>query len=207
MKGEASQWNKNELKIWTEILSLDALNYIYILRAAAPDAKDIQNDLYEESIKHALDCLNKCKELEAISNENGKSKTDHMICLYKAYMHRNLATAYTNKDNPDIEEANRQLCLSLKERKSLRNYCLLFAKDTVIYDNLEMEYFLVLSELLNNNPEYESSAYSIHSCDAYLTSVKEKSSDRDHYIDKIEQNISNVKKRKSKKQNEGNSEA
>lgn len=184
---DIENWPSSEFKTWVEILTYETLNYIHILGAACPGREDKRNALYENSIELADKCLAKCKELSS------KHKDEQAVSLYKAYMFRNLSTAYKNKDEKDTEKAKEYLSLSFNERESLLEYYRFKTISSRIYDNFEMEYYLALSELLQWSDDPESFDENKELCDDYIYRVKKLNKEKTHYIRRIEQNIKKTK--------------
>ncbi len=183
-------WPENEFKTWIQLLSVEALNYIYILRASSPNIDDKKrNNLFKQSLGFANNCLEKCKML------SGNANNEQCITLYRAYMYRNLSTAYLKMDEPDLEAGHRYLKLSYQERKKLLEYYRIRTISSKIFETIEMEYYLAISELLECPEDPDTLDENIDSCNDYLDKIKRLHKEKTHFIDRIERNLRRAESR------------
>ncbi len=193
---EIESWPESDFKLWLEILALESLNYIHILRAASPEAKTEERDRhYDESISLAFRTLEKCDALIQRNKTGGEPVDEQCIAIYRAYMYRNLSTAYLKKGTPDTQTAKKYLKLSYRERKKLLTY---FKKQPIssrIIETIEMEYFLAISELLEYPEDRDSLDENIISCKDYLCRIKGLHIETSLFINKIERNLKRAEAR------------
>lgn len=184
---------ENEVTIWIKILALEAMNYIYILRSMDPDVNgERKNGILQTSMGYAFRCLDECKKI-------GNTRDDEQcVTLYKAYMYRNLYTAYINLTAPDEEKAKEYLKLSYDERKKLLEYYKFRPTNSRIYLNCEMEFFLAVSELLGYSESSEEYNENIDSCNDYLEKTRKLNLERTHFINRIEKNLRAAEERMNK---------
>ncbi len=185
-------WPETEFKQWLEILALESLNYILILRTAAPDVNpDRRNRLLESSLEYAERTLERCTALcgEPKNEISDVSTNEQAVTLYRAYMYRNLFTAYLKKTAPDREKAYKYLTLSYQERKKLLEYYKVKTISSRIFDSIEMEYFLAISELLEYMDDEDLREENIESCSDYLERIQNLHQKKTVYINKIEHNL------------------
>ena len=185
-------WPDSEFKTWLQIMALESLNYIRILRSTDPALRPDQRDrLLARSVEFAQQTLDKCDALcgspkRDISDE---STNEQCVTLYRAYMYRNLSTACLNKSEPDQAEANRYLILSYQERKKLLDYYKVRTISSRIFDTIEMEYYLAISEMLEFYEDEEVLEENVESCGDYLERIQDLHQKKTVFINKIEHNL------------------
>ena len=187
-----SDWPDSEFKQWLEILTYEAMNYIRILRASDPELNPERRDsLLAKSVEYAEKTLEKCDELcgppaREISDE---STNEQCITLYRAYMFRNLSTAYLNQTVSDRTAANEYLMRSYQERKKLIEYYKVRTISSKILETIEMEYYLAISELLEYLEDEELREENMESCSDYLEKTQDLHKKKTVFINRIENNL------------------
>lgn len=186
-----SEWpEENEFKTWFELLLYDMLNYIYILRAACPGtAVERCDGFLSKSLPFADECLKRCEKLEKNDDDA------QCVGLYRAYMYRNLATAYQKCSEPNEEEVKKYLQLSYEERKKLLEYYKIRSISSRIFESFEMEYYIAVSELLDYPEDEDVLDEYIESCSAYLERIKQLHKEKTHFIKRIERKLMDVEKK------------
>ncbi len=183
-------WPENEFKTWLELLALESLNYIHILGAACPDIPlDRRNRMLKNSIPYANRSLEKCEALTGSPNNelNDLSNNEQCVTLYRAYMFRNLSTAYLKLGETD--KSKEYLKQSYEERRKLLEYYKVKTISSRIFESIEMEYYLAISELLDYHEDVDTLAESIDSCNDYLDKIKKLHLEKSHFINRIEHNL------------------
>ena len=183
-----TEWpEENEFKTWFELLLYDMLNYVYVLRAACPGTPPEKCDAYLlNSLPFADECLKRCA---ALAGNDGDAQC---VGLYRAYMYRNLATAYQKCSKPNEEESIRYLKLSFEERKKLLDYYKIRSISSRIFESFEMEYYIAVSELLDYPEDEDVLDEYIESCSSYLERIKQLHKEKTHFIRRIERKLMDV---------------
>lgn len=173
---------------WAKVMLAENLSYISFLYASNPQiSSNLRNQLLNKVIDYAKQGLIFIDVLEKVAPCIENNDNIGLISLFKAYLYRHLFNSHRMINS---DEAEKWLSLSLKERQSLLQIFDTNSVDTKIYNNLEMEYYLILSEYIDyqqkdNIDEFEYMMY-INEIDNFIT--KYQAEQNVHaYINKISQ--------------------
>ncbi len=173
-------WNKDDFSLWYLALVNDSINYSTILYSYLPDLDTEERiKAMESSIEYGESCLSSCDEL-AKNNMNRQ-----LVELYRAYMYRNLATAYMGGVGPK-EQGIEFLKKSFESRKYLFEYYEMHEINSRLFDNFELEYFLVLSERFEYVEDEEILEDLLDDCADYVKKMKDSEREKNYFIHKIE---------------------
>lgn len=190
-----NNWGEDDFTVWFRMLLYDLLNYAQVLFASMLDFDpEWRDQLLDECNRYAGQCLELCDEL--LKNPANR----HFAELYKAYMYRNLATAYKMQSR-DVQLVFEALDNSRKMREGLWNH---YSKakliNTKLFETFEMEYHLTLSELLEYmGNDMTRKRLSLTKCRKYLQRIKALDQEKSHFIRTIEVNIDTVDRQKENK--------
>ena len=156
---------------WAKLMLAENLSYISFLYASNPQIpSNLRNQLLNKVIDYAKQGLIFIDVLEKVAPCIENNDNIGLISLFKAYLYRHLFNSHRMINS---DEAEKWLSLSLKERQSLLQIFDTNSVDTKIYNNLEMEYYLILSEYIDyqqkdNIDEFEYMMY-INEIDNFIT--------------------------------------
>lgn len=171
---------------WAKLILAENLAYVTFLYASNPTINDnMRKQLFQKVIEYAtigLDCV---EILENMASSIENNDTVGLISLFKAYLFRHLFNSHRSLNSNDAEK---WLKLSLSERQSLLRIFDINSVDTKIYNNFEMEYYLILSEYIDylkkeNIEEFEYMMY-LSDIDSFISRYTN-GSDVHAYIQKI----------------------
>ncbi len=176
-------WEKNDFTCWLLIMLYDAMNYAFILYSCNPEVLENDKRAYlKKSIEYAELCLECCSHIE-----NYDDNTQYLH-LMRAYMYRNLSTAYSVLT--DIEDAKKKeienLRLSSAERGLLLGYYKMHNICEKLKETFEMEYFLVCSEYLKYMDDDFDREESREDCIEYIQKTKQTFSEKNFFLSRIE---------------------
>lgn len=177
-------WERNDFSYWFLVFLYDFLNYIHVLVSFNPKCEQRRTHILTKSIGYAENCLKYCEELLK-SQEN-----EQCVWLYKAYMYRNLSTAYGFLD--ELEKKIENLYLSLSERAALYDMYDEYNINSKLFENFELEYYLALSESLAYEEDEWERDCNKESCEEYISRVDSMHREKNFFVNKIHNIISNV---------------
>ena len=171
---------------WAKMILAENLAYVTSLYASNPHITEgLKEQLLSKVIEYAKLGIVYIEELQGISSCIENNDTVGLLSLFKAYLYKHLYYSY-KKNNPI--EAEKWLLLSLKENQSLLQIFNTNSVDSKIYNNLEMDYYIILSEYINfqrkdNIDEFERMMY-ISDIDNFIKRFKTER-DVNAYIHKL----------------------
>ncbi len=132
---------------WAKAIVAENLTFVCALYAANPTLPDsLRKQLFTKVISFGKDALMRIEILENSTPCVENNDNVGLISLLKAYVYRHLFNANRELGS---SEAEKWLKLSLKEHQELLRVFDINSIDTKIYNNLEMEYYVILSEYLD----------------------------------------------------------
>ncbi len=171
---------------WAKLILAENLAYVSFLYASNPNiSSNIRQPLYRKVIEYGTKGVEYVDILEHVAPCVENNDNVGLISLFKAYIYRHLFNAHRQLGS---NEAEKWLKLSLAERQSLLRIFDINSIDTKIYNNFEMEYYLILSEYIDfikkeNIEEFEYMMY-VSDIDSFISKHTNRT-DTHAYIQKI----------------------
>lgn len=171
---------------WAKLILAENLAYVSFLYASNPNIpSDLRLQLFGKVIEYGTKGIEYVEILEQVAPCVENNDNVGLISLFKAYLYRHLFNASCQLGS---NEAEKWLRLSLAERQSLLRIFDTNSIDTKIYNNFEMEYYLILCEYIDfikkeNVDEFEYMMY-VRDIDSFI-SKHTSNADAHAYIKKI----------------------
>ena len=186
------RWEENDFSLWFLTFLCDMKNYVHILYSFCPTIpQNARIRCLEDSIPIAETALACCDKLVGEEKHSGiveHAKNRQCVMLFRAYMYRNLSTAYSilSEQKPELKEKQiSSLRASLGERLQLKNYYASHSINSMLRDNFELEYFLALSELLEFEEDEDVQFDYTQDCVEYVERMRSANREENYFLNKI----------------------
>lgn len=175
---------------WYNLFISEHMAFAYMLFANNPEHDAaMKRSLYQKSNEVASMAINDMEILEKCAPCKENNDAIGLLALFEAYLYRNI---FICKEYLDEEDKFIWLKKTLKVRASLKNNFARGTIDTLLYNNLCMEYYLSLSNCLKYPSEMGWGEFEVRmykkEIREYLSSVHHK--DRNNiYVEQIERAV------------------